>query len=58
MKNKIHSVHIRTTFGITSFWVQKQDNGKFHFQMDSCNAELSRKNLKELISEIEQVLSE
>ncbi|WP_281513151.1 hypothetical protein [Bacteroides acidifaciens] len=58
MKNKIHSVYIRTALGTTSFWVQKQDDGKFHFQMDSCEAELSRKNLKELISEIEQVLSE
>lgn len=58
MKSKIHSIHIKSKFGTTSFWIQKQDNGKFHFQMDSCDSELSRKDLKKLISEIEQVISE
>lgn len=58
MKNEIHSVYIRTSFGRTLFLVQKQSNGKFHFQMDSCDAELSRNDLKALISEIEEVLSE
>lgn len=45
-------------FGTTSFWIQKQDDGKFHFQMDSSEPHLSRKDLKLLVLEIEQALSE
>ena len=45
-------------FGTTSFWIQKQDNGKYHFQMDSCESDLSRKDLKKLAAEIEKCLSE
>ena len=45
-------------FGTTSIWIQKQDDGKFHFQMDSSESHLSRKDLKLLVLEIEQALSE
>lgn len=58
MKNKLHSVHVKSKFGTTSFWIQKQDDGKFHFQMDSSESHLSRKDLKLLVLEIEQALSE
>ncbi len=58
MKSKLHFVQVKSEFGTTSFWIQKQDDGKFHFQMDSAEADLSRKDLKMLMSEIEKALSE
>lgn len=58
MKNSLHFMQINSRFGTTSFWIQKQDNGKFHFQMDSSESDLSRKDLKKLAAEIEKCLSE
>ena len=58
MQNRIHFIQINSKFGTTSFWIQKQDNGKYHFQMDNCESDLSRKDLKKLAAEIEKCLSE
>lgn len=58
MENKLHFLNIKTELGTTSFWVQKQNDGKYHFQMDSCETELKRKELRALVFTIEQALSE
>lgn len=39
MKKKLHSLNVKTEFGTISFWIQKRNDGKYHFQMDSCEAE-------------------
>lgn len=57
-KNKLHSMCIKTDGGITLFSIQRQANGKFHFQMDSCEAILSKSDLKQLISEIRGAILE
>lgn len=58
MEKKLHSLHVKTEFGTTSFWIQKQNDGKYHFQMDSCETELKHKDLRALVSTIEQALLE
>lgn len=58
MKKKLHSLNVKTEFSTISFWIQKRNDGKYHFQMDSCEAELKYKDLKKLVSIIEQAISE
>lgn len=56
-KNKLHTLSIKTKLGTIYFWIQKQNDGTFCFQMDSCEAHLSRSDLKRLMDEIKSAIT-
>lgn len=55
---KLYSLHVRTDFGTSSFWIKPMENGKFYVQMDSCETTLERSDVKTLKELLERSLKE
>lgn len=55
-KSKLHTLSIETKFGPTFFFIQKQSDGTYNFQMDSCETILSNTDLKKLIEVIKKAI--
>lgn len=55
VKSKINAIYLEDGTRIS---ICRQEDGKYHFQMDDCEAELRHKEIKELIAFLQNALKE
>lgn len=55
-KQNLYNVKIKEDTGTSDFFIHKKENGKIHIQLDSCIAECSVKQAKEVMESIRKAI--